>query len=135
MPVSMSIPGRSPGFLDQAGLQRPGSDEPEGGRLTVAADDRVERDGRAQARGREDEFEDAEGIQSLSMRSLAQTLGVVPMAQYEHVANKQELLDGMVDVVLRGSTPRRTGPTGSRLSGPASWPTVSRCSRTRGHPR
>jgi AcrR family transcriptional regulator len=40
------------------------------------------------------------GIESLSMRKLAQELGVVPMALYKHVANKEELLDGMVDVVI-----------------------------------
>jgi len=42
---------------------------------------------------------DASGIHRLSMRSLAQELGVVPMALYKHVASKQELLDGMVDLV------------------------------------
>ena len=40
------------------------------------------------------------GIESLSMRKLAEELGVVPMALYKHVANKGELLDGMVDVVV-----------------------------------
>ncbi len=40
------------------------------------------------------------GIESLSMRSLAQELGVVPMALYKHVANKEQLLDGMVDVIV-----------------------------------
>ena len=34
------------------------------------------------------------------MRKLAQALDVVPMALYRHVANKDELLDGMVDVVV-----------------------------------
>ncbi len=34
------------------------------------------------------------------MRNLAQELGVVPMALYKHVANKEELLDGMIDVVV-----------------------------------
>ncbi|MGV9245882.1 TetR/AcrR family transcriptional regulator [Streptomyces sp. NPDC003710] len=34
------------------------------------------------------------------MRRLAQELGVVPMALYKHVANKEELFDGMVDVVI-----------------------------------
>jgi AcrR family transcriptional regulator len=34
------------------------------------------------------------------MRKLAENLGVVPMALYKHVANKDELLDGMVDVVF-----------------------------------
>src|SRR5256886_8788277 len=40
------------------------------------------------------------GIEALSMRGLAQELGVVPMALYKHVANKEELLDGMVDIVF-----------------------------------
>ncbi|WP_213454630.1 TetR/AcrR family transcriptional regulator [Rhizomonospora bruguierae] len=43
---------------------------------------------------------DATGLESLSMRNLAQNLGVVPMALYKHVANKDELLDGMIDVVV-----------------------------------
>jgi AcrR family transcriptional regulator len=43
---------------------------------------------------------DRGGIESLSMRNLAQQLGVVPMAPYKHVASKEELLDGMVDVVF-----------------------------------
>jgi AcrR family transcriptional regulator len=43
---------------------------------------------------------DSAGIESLSMRRLAHELGVVPMALYKHVANKEELLDGMVDVVV-----------------------------------
>ncbi|MET3950016.1 TetR/AcrR family transcriptional regulator C-terminal domain-containing protein [Arthrobacter sp. UYEF36] len=36
------------------------------------------------------------GLESLSMRRLAEDLGVVPMAIYKHVSNKDELLDGMV---------------------------------------
>ncbi|MEV4516203.1 TetR/AcrR family transcriptional regulator C-terminal domain-containing protein [Dactylosporangium sp. NPDC049525] len=43
---------------------------------------------------------DGTGIDALSMRKLAQSLGVVPMALYKHVANKEELLDGMLDVVV-----------------------------------
>ena len=39
---------------------------------------------------------DGAGFESLSMRRLAEELGVVPMALYKHVANKEELLDGMV---------------------------------------
>jgi len=39
-------------------------------------------------------------VESLSMRRLALGLGVVPMALYKHVANKDEMLDGMVDVVV-----------------------------------
>src|SRR3954463_4261686 len=40
------------------------------------------------------------GIESLSMRKLAQALGVEAMSLYHHVANKDDLLDGMVDVVF-----------------------------------
>ena len=43
---------------------------------------------------------DAAGIGSLTMRSLAQELGVKPMALYYHVANKEEILDGIVDLVF-----------------------------------
>jgi AcrR family transcriptional regulator len=41
---------------------------------------------------------DEGGIESLSMRRLAQEFGVVPMALYKHVANKEDMLDGMVDI-------------------------------------
>ncbi len=51
---------------------------------------------------------DQGGIDSLTMRNLAQELGVVPMALYKHVANKEELLDGMVDVVF-GEVKIRSG--------------------------
>ena len=43
---------------------------------------------------------DQDGLDGFSMRRLAQELGVVPMALYKHVANRDELLDGMVDVVF-----------------------------------
>ena len=43
---------------------------------------------------------DEAGIDAVSMRNLAQRLGVVPMALYKHVADKNELLDGMVDVII-----------------------------------
>src|SRR4051794_8066807 len=45
------------------------------------------------------ELADRDGLEGLSMRTLAQQLGVVPMALYKHVANKDELIDGMVDCV------------------------------------
>jgi len=43
---------------------------------------------------------DAVGVEGLSMRRLAQDLGVVPMALYKHVEGKDQLLDGMIDVVV-----------------------------------
>jgi AcrR family transcriptional regulator len=42
----------------------------------------------------------AAGIGALTMRSLAQELGVKPMTLYHHVANKEEILDGIIDVVF-----------------------------------
>lgn len=42
---------------------------------------------------------DEGGIESLSMRKLAQDLGVQAMSLYNHVANKDDLLDGIVDIV------------------------------------
>ena len=52
---------------------------------------------------------DEAGIESLSMRKLAEELGVVPMALYKHVANKEELLDGMIDVVVGEIDPPASG--------------------------
>jgi AcrR family transcriptional regulator len=52
---------------------------------------------------------DAGGVDALSMRKLAQELGVVPMALYKHVTNKDELLDGMVDVVVGEIDPPPSG--------------------------
>lgn len=43
---------------------------------------------------------DADGLEALSMRRLADTLGVTPMALYRHVADREALLDGMVETVL-----------------------------------
>jgi len=43
---------------------------------------------------------DNAGLEAFSMRGLAQELGVVPMALYKHVANRDALLDGMVDIVF-----------------------------------
>src|SRR5262245_41430587 len=60
---------------------------------------------------------DAGGVAALSMRRLAQELGVVPMALYKHVANKDELLDGMIDVVVAEIDPPIEG---------ADWKTTMR---------
>jgi AcrR family transcriptional regulator len=43
---------------------------------------------------------DAGGLAGLTIRSLAQELGVKPMSVYHHVANKDEILDGIVDIVF-----------------------------------
>jgi AcrR family transcriptional regulator len=46
------------------------------------------------------ELADRDGIESISMRRLAQELGVEAMSLYTHVRNKEDLLDGMVDAVI-----------------------------------
>ncbi|HEV3358975.1 MAG TPA: TetR/AcrR family transcriptional regulator C-terminal domain-containing protein [Pseudonocardiaceae bacterium] len=46
------------------------------------------------------ELADRDGIESISMRKLAQELGVEAMSLYTHVRNKDDLLDGMVDAVI-----------------------------------
>jgi AcrR family transcriptional regulator len=43
---------------------------------------------------------DEGGIESVSMRRLARELGVEAMSLYNHVANKGDLVDGMVDLVV-----------------------------------
>jgi AcrR family transcriptional regulator len=43
---------------------------------------------------------DGAGIEALSMRKLGDQLGVEAMSLYKHVANKDDLLDGMVDRVF-----------------------------------
>jgi AcrR family transcriptional regulator len=43
---------------------------------------------------------DQNGIEALTMRNLAQVLGVEAMSLYNHVANKEDLLDGMVETVF-----------------------------------
>ena len=43
---------------------------------------------------------DQDGVGSLSMRKLAKELGVEAMSLYHHVANKDDILNGIVDVVF-----------------------------------
>src|ERR671913_1313899 len=45
-------------------------------------------------------FVDREGLEALSMRKLGSELGVEAMSLYNHVPNKDALLDGMVEVLL-----------------------------------
>jgi AcrR family transcriptional regulator len=43
---------------------------------------------------------DEDGLESLTMRELGLRLGVEAMSLYNHVANKDDILDGMVDLVV-----------------------------------
>ncbi len=45
---------------------------------------------------------DREGLAAVSMRHLSAELGVVPMALYKHVTDKDDLVAGMIDLVVSG---------------------------------
>ncbi len=45
-------------------------------------------------------FADRHGLEALSMRKLADELGAGAMSLYHYVPNKEQLLDGMVDIVF-----------------------------------
>ncbi len=51
------------------------------------------------------ELADEGGIESLTMRKLGQALGFEAMSLYKHVANKDDVLDGILDLVLDESEP------------------------------
>ena len=51
------------------------------------------------------ELVDEGGIESLTMRKLGQALGFEAMSLYNHVANKDDVLDGILDLVLSESEP------------------------------
>jgi AcrR family transcriptional regulator len=63
---------------------------------------------------------DESGIESVTMRALARRLGVEAMSLYNHVANKEALLDGMVEVVLSEVSETTTAISGGE------WKTTMR---------
>ncbi|OFW66090.1 MAG: hypothetical protein A2Z12_10235 [Actinobacteria bacterium RBG_16_68_21] len=67
---------------------------------------------------------DERGIEALTMRSLGEALGVEAMSLYNHVANKDDLLDHMVDEVI--------GEFGVPASD-ADWKTALRASALSAH--
>ncbi|AWB89751.1 TetR/AcrR family transcriptional regulator C-terminal domain-containing protein [Salinibacterium hongtaonis] len=48
---------------------------------------------------------DETGLEDASMRRLAEGLGVTPMALYKHVANRGQLIDGMLDRLVASIDP------------------------------
>src|SRR5262245_51950283 len=46
------------------------------------------------------ELADARGFDAISMRNVAGKLGVEAMSLYNHVANKEDIVDGLVDIVF-----------------------------------
>jgi AcrR family transcriptional regulator len=51
------------------------------------------------------ELADEHGVEAMTMRRLADGLGYEAMSLYRHVANKDDLLDGMLDLVLDETEP------------------------------
>ncbi|HEY4974735.1 MAG TPA: TetR/AcrR family transcriptional regulator C-terminal domain-containing protein, partial [Steroidobacteraceae bacterium] len=45
-------------------------------------------------------FADENGIETLSMRKLGEAVGVEAMSLYNHISSKEDLLDGMIDLVF-----------------------------------
>lgn len=63
-------------------------------------------------------YVDREGLEALSMRKLGAELGVEAMSLYNHVPNKDALLDGMVEVLLgEVEIPRESGDWEERIRG------------------
>lgn len=63
---------------------------------------------------------DDAGLPAVSMRAVADRLGVTPMALYRHVGDKQQLLDGIVErLLLELPLPDPALPWHERLSGMA----------------
>lgn len=52
---------------------------------------------------------DSNGIDAVSMRNLAARLDVTAMALYKHVANKEDLLSGMIDTIIAEYDPPEVG--------------------------
>jgi len=50
-------------------------------------------------------YVDEHGVEALSMRKLGQSLGYEAMSLYNHVANKDDLVDGLLDRVLAEMSP------------------------------
>jgi AcrR family transcriptional regulator len=69
---------------------------------------------------------DSGGIDALTMRRLADEVGSEAMSLYYHVANKEDLLDGIVDVVAT-----EINEAVDRLDGPSEGPEWKRAARQR----
>ena len=63
---------------------------------------------------------DEAGIDSLTMRELGLRLGVEAMSLYNHAANKDDILDGMVDLVV-GEIALPADPASPSVQGSPCW--------------
>ena len=48
---------------------------------------------------------DREGLEAVTMRAVARDLGVEAMSLYNHVIDKEDLMDGIIDLVMGGFQP------------------------------
>ena len=60
---------------------------------------------------------DERGLDAVTMGAVATRLKVTPMALYRHVANKADLLDGIVELLLTEFPPPPAGPWADHLAG------------------
>ena len=84
---------------------------------------------------------DQSGIESLTMRRLAEELGAEAMSLYYHVANKEDLLDGIADAIVTEINEvvgmidvPSAGATGRPRFAGESCPPARSCSVTPGRP-
>jgi AcrR family transcriptional regulator len=66
---------------------------------------------------------DERGIEALTMRNLGQEVGVEAMSLYNHVANKEAILDGVIELVIDEVLEAVQDET---ISDPADWKAVTR---------
>ncbi|GAA3235558.1 TetR/AcrR family transcriptional regulator [Nonomuraea helvata] len=64
---------------------------------------------------------DERGLEALSMRAVAERVGVTPMALYGYFRNKDELLDGLVGRLLGELVPDDPGQTWQERLGAIAW--------------
>jgi AcrR family transcriptional regulator len=69
------------------------------------------------------ELADERGIEALTMRNLGQEVGVEAMSLYNHVANKEAILDGVIELVVGEVLDAVQDET---VSDPAEWKSVTR---------
>ena len=69
---------------------------------------------------------DEDGVEALTMRRLGQALGRNPMGIYRHAADKDALLDGVVEHVLSGLVVSREPGRDEESDGDGDWETALR---------
>ena len=81
------------------------------------------------------ELADEQGLPAVTMQAVADRLGVTPMALYRHVANKADLLDGVVERILwEVPLPDPSEPWPDRLASLAAGPAPPPCATPRSSP-